>query len=201
MAKPTTRAVRTAPFTLTEYDKSFQTFLSEAIQEVAFAREPLLAEIPIEDSHGSIGSVIQDQDGKDVELIADPVQAAFSMSREDVLQGRIVPLLLLVDDASRQLAEGLAKNMIQTLNTITSATGNITNASGRPMIEVLIEALETIELTLNDNDELEMPSVLMNPADVAKLPKPTPDQERRLEEVRQRRLEELLARRRSRRLS
>jgi hypothetical protein len=81
----------------------------------------------------------------------------------------------------------------------------VLDAGGQPFsFELLYEMLEKLEFSLDENDEIVMPSLLMHPDQVEKireLPPPTPEQQRKLEELKQRKREEALARRRSRRLS
>lgn len=188
------------PFDVPEYEQAFQTFFSEAIHEVAAVRDPLIAEIPFEQSPGALGSVIQDQQGNDVELVSDPISTKIEISRNTVLAGDVEALLLLIDSASEDLSSGLAKALFASLNTVTEATGNVVDATGRSAFDAMIEMMETIELDLNDDGELELPSLWVNPATAEKLPTPTPEQAARMEELKKERLEELLARRRSRRL-
>jgi hypothetical protein len=188
------------PFDVPEYESAFQTFFGEAIHEVAVARDPLISEIPFEQSPGALGSVIQDQHGNDVDLVADSVSTEFSMSRDSAIQGDVEALLLLADSLSEDLAKGLAESIFGSLNTVTEATGNVIDAAGKPTYEAIIEALETIELGLTDDGELSLPTIFMSPSAMEKLPPPTPEQEARVEKLKKERLEELLARRRHRRL-
>ncbi len=176
------------------------TFFEEAIHEVASVRDPLIAEIPFEQSPGAMGSIIQDQEGNDVELVSDLISTKIEISRNDVIAGSIEPLLLVIDAASKDLAEELAKRLLASLSTITEATGNVVSAKGKSVYDAMIEMMENIELSLDDDGELSLPSALMSPKMMENLPAPTPEQEARMEELKKERLEELLARRRSRRL-
>jgi hypothetical protein len=188
------------PFNVPEYESAFRTFFGEAIHEVAIARDPLLSEIPFEQSPGALGSVIQDRDGNDVDLVTEPISTEFRMSRNSAIQGDVEALLLLVDSLSEGLAKGLAESIFGSLDTVTAATGNVVDAAGKPTVEAIIETLETIELGLTEDDELSLPTIYMSPSAMEKLPPPTPEQNARIEELKKERLEELLARRRHRRL-
>jgi len=188
------------PFDVPEYDTAFRTFFGEAVHEVAIVRDPMISEVPFEQSPGALGSVIQDQDGNDVDLVAGPISTEFSMSRNSAIRGDVEALLLLVDSLSEGLAKGLAESFIGSLNTVTEATGNVIDAAGKPPVEAIIEALETIELGLTDDDQLSLPSIFLNPSTYENLPTPTPEQEARIEKLKKERLAELLARRRHRRL-
>lgn len=188
------------PFDIPEYEQAFLAFFEEAIHEVASVRDPLIAEIPFEQSPGALGSVIQDQEGNDEELISDPISTRIELSRNDVIAGNIEALLLLIDSASEDLSKGLAERLFASLSTVTEATGNVVDAKDKSVYDAMIEMMETIELTLDDDGELSLPSLWMNPKTMENLPTPTPEQEARMEEIKKERLDELLARRRSRRL-
>ena len=84
---------------------------------------------------------------------------------------------------------------------MTTATGNTIDAGGAFTFEKFYEMLEMIEWTLDDDDELSHPSLVMHPEMADKLPEITPEQRARLDALKQRKHEELLARRRRRRLS
>ena len=85
-------------------------------------------------------------------------------------------------EAAEGYAEQLSKMLYGSLDKITTATGNKLDAGGRPLtFEMLYEMLDKIEWTLDENDELFTPS-LAGP-DTAKLPQPTPEQVKMLEEL------------------
>jgi hypothetical protein len=195
------KAPPTLPFRAPEYERAFQAFFGEAVHEVARTMDPLLAEIPFEQTAGTIASVIQDQQGRDVELVSPPIAAEFEMSRNAVVAGDMDALLLNIDSLASQLSRGLVETMFASLNTVTEATGNVVDASGRSTVDAMIDALETVEMTLTDDGELSMPTLVMGPKAMEGMPEPTPEQVARLEKLKKDRLEELLARRRSRRLS
>lgn len=189
------------PFRAPEYEQAFRMFFGEAIHEVARVMDPLLAEIPFEQTPGAIGSVIQDQHGEDVELVSPPISTEFEMSLNSVIEGDLEAVLLMIDSLAAKLSRGLAETMFASLNTVTEATGNVVDGSGKPTFDAMIDALETIEMTLDENDELSLPTMVVNPKTLEEMPEPTPEQIARLEKLKKDRLEELLARRRSRRLS
>jgi hypothetical protein len=102
---------------------------------------------------------------------------------------------------SAQIEDAYMKSAVAMMDTVTEATGNVFDATGRPNFDVFMDALEAREWSLTEDDKLSMPSLLINPADVDKFPPLTDEQQARLAELQERKLEELLAARRSRRLS
>jgi hypothetical protein len=160
-----------------------------------------LAQIEWERTPGTTASVIQDQAGEDVDLSQPPVSAGTTLRRGPIRRGDLVALWLSIDDIAQQSAIGMAKGMFATLDTVTAATGNVFDAAGKSTYEAMLEMLETIEWSLTDDGQLSMPTMVVGPGFMEKLPPPTPEESARMEELQERKLNELLARRRRRRLS
>jgi len=106
-----------------------------------------------------------------------------------------------MDKASEGYAKQLVGYMFETMSSVTQATGNVVDAGGAFSFEHLYEMLELIEFSVDENDELVMPSLVMHPDDVNKFPIITAEQREKLNQLKARKLEEALARRRRRRLS
>lgn len=189
------------PFALPEYDAAFARFMGEAMHELAAARDPLLSQIDVEEGPGAIGSVIQDQEGRDVEIEPASLEADLTMVVPAVRDGDIDALVIQLDSAAEQLREGMARTLFGALNVITNATGNVLEAKGPPTFESIYEGLEKMEWSLTDDDDLSMPTIVLSPEAMAALPPETDEQRALMEQLRQRKLRELLARRRRRRLS
>ncbi len=190
------------PFDLPEYDEAFKAFLYTSVNALARARDPLLAGIPEETTENAGSSVLDSRTDEPLDLPSEKVGFEIGWERNDVLEGNFETLLLQFDSASKELAEKLVGMFLKTVGAVTESTGNVVNAEGQPLtFELIYEMLDKIEYTLDDDDELEMPSMVMHPNMMKKLPKPTPEQEAAIEELKQRKREELLAQRRRRRLS
>ena len=169
---------------------------------MARAQDPLLAEIREEVTESGGSSVVDSRTDGTLDLESERVGFEIGWEREDAISGNFDALLLQLDSASQELAKKLVEILFKTLGAVTESTGNVINAEGSPpTFELIYEMLDKIEYTLDEDDELEMPSLIMHPEMIKKLPKPTPDQEAAIEELKQRKREELLAKRRRRRLS
>lgn len=190
------------PFDLPEYHEAFTTFIYASVNALARAQYPLLADIREEVVESAGSSVVDSRSDGRLDLPSERVGFEMGWERDDVLKGNFEALVLQLDSASGELGEKLVGMFVKTMGAVTDSTGNVVDAQGSPLtFELLYEMLDKIEYTLDDDDELEMPSLVMHPDMVKKLPKPTPEQEAALEELKQRKREELLAQRRSRRLS
>jgi hypothetical protein len=148
-----------------------------------------------------LGSVIQDARGRDVDLPATSTEIEAGSSVNSIREGYLVELIVGIDEISAQIEDGYMKSLIATMDTVTKATGNVLDATGRPNFDVFMEALEAREWSLTEDDILSMPTIIVNPADVDKFPPLTDEQKAQLADLHQRKLGELLAARRSRRLS
>ncbi len=190
------------PFKVPEYDSAFRSFFGEAVHELAAARSGLVSEMPIEESPGALGSVIQDREGNDVDLSSKAVQMEITLDANDVRDGDPEALLLLIDSVSEQLSGGLDRSMLGFLEKVTDATGNVVDAGGKKFsFELYMEMLEKVELGLTEDGELSIPTLVIHPNQAAKVEPLTPEQQERPQNFKEEKLEELLARRRSSRLS
>jgi len=189
------------PFALSEYDQAFVLFVEEGLRRLAVAGDELLSQIEMVPSTGPLGSIIQDQHGRDVDLAPGAITSDLTMSIKAVRNGDVDAFVIQLDAGSAQLAEGYHKALIATLQTVTSATGNVVRANGPLTFDAFYEALDQREWSLTEDDELSMPTLMMHPDVARRLPQLTPEQEARLAALHERKLRELLARRRRRRLS
>jgi hypothetical protein len=110
-------------------------------------------------------------------------------------------LVIEMGAASDEYASGLADLVFSSFEKVTASTGNVVDAGGQLKFEHLYEMLDKREWSLNEDDELEMPSLVMHPDTVKNLPTLTAEQDEQLAALKARKHEELLARRRRRRLS
>lgn len=193
------------PFALYEYEDAFSRFFGQTVRALARARSPLLSEMQVREVSGTLGTRVRSREGMDVELEPAGIEMDVTADLNAVRAGDLTPLQVQLDSAADQLAEGLVAFFVEGMNKVTEGTGNVVDAEGRAAsFELIYEMLEKIEFSLDENDELVMPSLLMHPSQLEKLKKLgplTPEQERSMAELKQRKREEALARRRRRRLS
>lgn len=190
-------------FQLPEYDEAFTKFLYTTANELARAQHPLLAQIRTETTESGASSVVDARDQEQLDLPSELVGFEMKWDRDDMVAGNFDVLILGLDAASDELGEGLIAMFVKTISAVTESTGNVVDAGGEKFsFELLVETLEKIEWSLNDDDEVVMPSIVMHPDQRKNLPsEATPEQQAILNELIQRKREELLANRRRRRLS
>lgn len=192
------------PFALPEYDAAFGRFFSQTMRVLAQAQSPLLAEMRFVEMPGAVGSRVRDRRGMDIVLNPGKSSTEVSSDLKAVRNGGYEQLYEAMFESADSMAEQLVGYFVESMGKVTEGTGNVVDAGGRPFgFEVFYETLEKLEFSLDENDELVMPSLIMNPADAERLrdlPPLTVEQQRMLDELKQRKREEALARRRPRRL-
>src|ERR1700683_1841414 len=190
------------PFALPDYDLACAHVVSDVTKAIARAGDPVLSQIKFVPVTGTVSSVMEMRGEVALDLPAEPLGFELGVKAEDVRDGNFEVLQVKLVEAADGYAKQLAKMLYGHLDKITTATGNTFDAGGRPpSFEMVYEMLDKIEWTLDENDELSTPSLVMSPGAAAKFPKATPEQEKMIEELKARKLEELLAKRRCRCLS
>ncbi len=190
------------PFALPDYDRACGEVVARVTKAIARASDPVLSQIKVVPMKGTVSSVVETRGDLALDVPAEPVGFNLGVNAEDVRRGNFEGLQVKLVEAADGYAEQLSKMLYGHLDKVTTATGNTFDAGGRPLtFEMVYEMLDKIEWTLDDDDELSTPSLVMHPDTAAKLPTVTPEQLKMVEELKARKLEELLAKRRRRRLS
>ena len=191
-------------FELPEYDQAFTDFFREAADAVARALDPLLSQIRVQEVE-HVGTSRVSGEERTVEL--PPVEAKLELSfeAEDLIEGRVSGILAVIHDAADQHVRQVMPHIFESIGRITDATGNKIDAGGRPFSpELLLEALEKIEWSFDEDGEPIMPTLVMSPdmaEKVSQLPPLTPEQEQAFADLKERKRAEYRARRRHRKLS
>jgi len=192
-------------FALYEYDAAYRLFFGETVRTLARARSPLLAQMQFTEISGTIGSRVRTREGMDVVLEPGKTSAEVSNDLTAIRAGDYEQLYVELDQAADAMAEGLVGFFVETMDKVTEGTGNVVDAGGQKLsFELIYETLDRIELSIDEDGELVMPSLVMHPDQAEKLQELgplTPEQEAMLAELKERKREEALARRRRRRLS
>ena len=193
------------PFALPEYDAAFGRFFGQSMRVLAVAHSPLLAEMSFIESSGTLGSRIRTRDGMDVELDPGATETSVTADLDAVRTGDFEKLHEAMYAGAAPMAEQLVGYFVESMGKVTEGTGNVVDAGDQPFgFDVFYETLDKIEFSLDEHGELVMPRLLMHPTQAEKmrdLPPLTPEQERKLADLKERKREEALARRRRRRLS
>jgi hypothetical protein len=189
------------PFVLPEYDRAYAEVVGRIIKALAVASDPFLSQIKFVPTSGTVSSVVQTRGDLAVDLPAEPVGFELRVKSDAVRAGDFRSLQLELGPAAEQYAEDLAKHVFASFEKITDATGHKIDAGGKLTFDLFYAMLDQMEWSLDDEDELSVPSIVMHPDAVKNLPEIKPEQQLRIDALKTRKHEELLARRRRRRLS
>jgi hypothetical protein len=124
-----------------------------------------------------------------------------TLDLESVRNGDFEHLTCELDSAADDLGKGLVELFVQTVDKVTDFTGNTIVSEGGLTFDSFVEMLDRIEWSLDEDDELVKPSLMVHPDTAKKLPQGTPEQLQIIRDLEHRKHQELLARRRRRRLS
>lgn len=115
----------------------------------------------------------------------------------DTLTGDVDQFLAMVFDLANAFGSQMVQGMLAHISEVCNASGQTIDAGGRDIFDVMIEILETIDMSFDENGE---PNLMMvaAPDVVEKLQgkEPTPEQEARIEQILERRKEQWDASRR-----
>jgi hypothetical protein len=201
---PTSSSTPILLFRLPDYDAPFRSFVNRAIHELARAKDPLLSQIRTEEVE-EVGTSRVTGELETVELPPVSAQLDISFEVDDLVAGASDNVIAMLDGVAEQHLRQVMPAFFESISRITDATGNRIEAKGEPFSpELLLEALEKIEWSFDENDEPIMPTLVVHPTlaeKIAQLPPLTPEQEKAFSDQKERKRDEYRARKRRRKLS
>jgi hypothetical protein len=189
-----------SPLRLDEYDLATREFFSEAVEAVSRAISPILGQIQREKVEVLPPSVNTMESGHVVRR--DPLlhSAAVSFSVNAGVQGDFSDVHAAIVETAEQFVASIMPSIFQHISEICDATGNVLSGADRPLWDAILEMLETIAISFDEDGNPSLPSVVMHPDAAAKLGEPPEGYEQKCNEIIARRRDEWLAGRRTRRL-
>lgn len=186
--------------TQVEYSSAASSWLSDAVDVISRELHPILNSVkrePIADLTRS------DQHAPESADLASPLYRGIEVSHvvtasiQDAINGSVEPFLTMVFVLADEFGGQLTAGMFAHLSDVCDASGQSIDATGRDFIEVMIETLESIDMSFDENGNPNLTMVL-HPDTAEKLrdKRPTPEQEARIREIYDRKREEWNASRR-----
>lgn len=199
---PETRRAMPEPLSLAldEYDRATREFFSEAVDAVARASNPILGQIQREKVEVIARSLNTMESGDVVQREPLLSSASVTFSVPDAIIGDFGDVIAAVADTAEQFVASMMPNIFEHISEICDATGNVVSGKDRPIWDAMVETLETIAISFDEDGNPSLPSIVMHPDTAAKLGSPPEGYEERCNEIISRRRDEWLAGRRSRRL-
>jgi hypothetical protein len=177
-----------------EYDAAASAWMSTTVDTLSRELHPLLASVRRE----RVADLPRPEEhAPETSDLASPLFRGIEASHvltadvEDSLRGDVDSFLTMAFDLADAFGSQLMKGMLAHISEVCDATGQTINAEGRDFVDVMIETLETIDISFDENGEHNL-TMVMHPDTAAKLQdkQPTLEQEARMQQVLERRREE-----------
>jgi hypothetical protein len=193
-------------FKLSEYAKAEQLFIGRALDALSRSRGGLLELIRSEPTSRPGGSRITTDSGETVDFEPGEIASEMSLQCDDIAAGNVGALIATVDHAAEHHHAEMTRWVLGNLERLTEATGNVTDASGKPLFDAVYEMFDKIELTFEEDGSISKGFAwVMHPDTAEKMQQleaeMTPEQREQLEELIDRKRQDFFASRRRRELS
>jgi hypothetical protein len=184
----------------TEYNAAASAWMSDTVDVLSRELHPLLASVRRE----RVADLPRPEEhAPETAELASPLFWGFEASHvvtadvQDALAGAVDPFLTMVFELADSFGSQLVQGMLAHISDVCDASGQTIDAGGRDIFEVMIETLETIDMSFDENGEPNL-TMVVHPDTAAKLwdKTPTPEQEARVQQILERRREEWDASRR-----
>jgi hypothetical protein len=191
-------------FDLPEYERAGRQFFGDAVEALMRSKSAVFGMIRTERVDSLARNRVALASNQIVETAPMTIESSFALSRSATIAGDLDDLLAALDTAAEGGLASLMPQFFASLGEICDAAGQTVDAGGRSLDhDLLLEALEGVEITFDAEGNPQMPTLVVHPemADkIAALPPATPEQEQRFADMMQRKKDEFIARRRSRQL-
>jgi hypothetical protein len=131
-------------------------------------------------------------------------ESCISIETDVIRNSRIDEFDFALHNLAKQHEHDLTQTMLSTLQDVTTATGNVINAEGKPFsFDMVNDMLEKIEIAFDDHGLPIMPTIVVSPETYEKIAhvSPTPEQMHRQREILIHKKAKYDAQKRTRRLS
>lgn len=138
-----------------------------------------------------------------VETAPMQVESKFSINPQEILDGRFDMLYAAMEEAADSGLASLMPQFFKSISDVCDAAGQTINTDGELNHDSIMDALEAVEITFNDDESPRLPTLVMHPTTAEKLrslPPPTKAQNERHEAIIEKKRRDWLARRRTRQL-
>jgi hypothetical protein len=193
-------------FPLAEYVRAEVAFVYDTIDMLSQSRGGVVGLVRRERTTRAGPTQFTTQEGLTVEMPSSEVAMQLSLAWTDVIAGNVDQLLVTLDAAAEQQHDQLTRYILDSLETVTHATGNQIDASGKSHFEYMYEMFASLALTFEPDGSISPGYTwVMHPDMVEKMRQKeaamTESERAQLEALIERKRQEYFANRRTRRLS
>lgn len=188
---------------LPEYSNVTAEFINDAVDALMRAKNEIYGEIKHEKT-SQLGTQITLETGDVIETPPLIVQAEFVIHISDAVNGNLDALYEAMDSMADGMLASIMPQIFARIGQICDATGNSINAGGQEIShDLLLDLLEKTEYVFDENGEHNTKLVvdLSVMEKIRNLPSATKEQDKRFDEIMERKRREFYASRPSRQLS
>ncbi|WP_339181102.1 hypothetical protein [Oceanobacillus sp. FSL W7-1293] len=186
-----------------EYETAFMTYFQETVNNFIDLKNEIFEGIKKNKHDGPISMRTETSENDFLDKAPTKIEMSFSLPVEAILNTDVEALIVEIDKASDSGLESLIPQLINYLSEVTEKTGQVVDAKGKGFsFDFLLEMIEKIEISFEDDGTPIMPTLLVNPKMKETILKniPTNDQEKRMEEIISKKRDDFFAKKRTRRL-
>lgn len=188
-------------FRLDEYAEAGRRFITEAVEALARASSPLLAQIPVERVDATAVTRTSLDGGLTLDHDPHLVESVMTLETADEVEGEFGGFHLAISDMGESFAAQLVPILLGQISDICDAAGNVVNGAGDSIWESYLRALESIEISFDPSGEPHLPTLVVHPDTADRFPPQPADFYERRDQILREKQDEWLATRRTRRLS
>jgi hypothetical protein len=185
-------------FEVPEYQRAFLTFTRNALRGLSSAKDPILGRMRRQQptrSYLGRNSMPQRQVHEGVPM---PVQSEFILTAAEILDADARVLGRKLNDLTDSYLASLMPQIFEAIGAATVAAGTHLDAGGKPLsADLFIEMIEKMEVQFDDEGRPQLQMVI---GPDTTIPTPSNEDQRRIDEVFERKHQEFIAKRRSRKL-
>lgn len=188
---------------LPEYDEATASLLMECFQGLAEAQDAVLgrfSQAQRADANPSVGAPVGVAHGAYRTL---DIEMRFILPTSAVLHTDVDEWAASVQNSVDEALPALMKKIFGRMNEILEEAGQVVDANGQPLsVAWVLQALEKVQIDFDEDGNAKMPILIVHPDARKRLAEtpPTPEEEKQLEALIERKRQEFNARRRVRKL-
>ena len=193
-------------FKLPEYLLAERGFTYKAIETIARASDPVISQLQVEENVERTSTQYSLPSGETLEMQEIVVGTDATLNFIDVLDGNLSGYYTLVYEMSQELIRKFVPKFYEHVATVIDAYGGTVNADGQPLShELMLELFERKQISFDEEGNISKDEILVVGPQMAEelrqLPPRTPEQERKWNEMLERKRQEFNAGKRTRRIS
>lgn len=187
---------------LPEYETMYLQFFQDTVNTLMSLKSEVLPDIQISNHEGPI-SMRTNVNEEVIDKAPSLVEMSFNIPYESIINTDINCLIMAIEEAADSGLQSFIPQVFDFLSEICEAGGQVVDGKGQPFsFDLFLELLEKIDITFEEDGTPNMPTMVVNPKmrEVIEKNPPTKEQEKKVEELINKKRDDFFAKKRTRRL-